>query len=496
MAKRHASFSESESLEDLLGTRVERSSAWILVGPFLLILFSVPLLQIGGFGPGSGRPDAEPGKAASQQEAGAAPAGSRPTPRRRCWSRFPDPRRDPLGRDSPFLGIPPGERERAARVRPGEDPVVPDGRPGSWQQQGLRRRERLALLPARPRFRDGARDLRSRRAPAPAKEDGRPEPRGGTEPGPGTGPPPAPLRPGGSEASSSSSSRYPTRSRWSRGTSAGDSKGRRRIPSLEPRLRRVPRGPAAGRGRGLRVRSGDRRRAGPPLPPCGHPLDAGADGTGRSRPRDPAPQEGPAPGRRRPLPVAGQRRGPVERRRPPRNAPAARGPEGLRAPGRGRAPGHHRGGREPPGRRRSDPRSSSWATASRTSTRTSSLGWGSSAGFAEHLSLALGLPIDVVAINGGGADGARVEIAGPGGPRTARAGQGRRLRVRRPGPDDGELEGPPSSLRLRPRKPPSRKAARPLPCRRASRSSSGCACWRSLLFRPPTAPRTRTASPP
>jgi len=45
----------------------------------------------------------------------------------------------------------------------------------------------------------------------------------------------------------------------------------------------------------------------------------------------------------------------------------------------------------------------------------SSLGWGTSAGFAEHLSLALGLPIDVVAINGGGADAARAEIAGPGG---------------------------------------------------------------------------------
>ena len=45
----------------------------------------------------------------------------------------------------------------------------------------------------------------------------------------------------------------------------------------------------------------------------------------------------------------------------------------------------------------------------------SSLGWGASAGFAEHLSLALGLPIDVVAINGGGADAARAEIAGPGG---------------------------------------------------------------------------------
>ncbi len=72
MAKRHASFSESESLEDLLGTRVERSSAWILVGPFLLILFSVPLLQIGGFGPGSGRPDAGPAKAALRELAGAA----------------------------------------------------------------------------------------------------------------------------------------------------------------------------------------------------------------------------------------------------------------------------------------------------------------------------------------------------------------------------------------------------------------------------------------
>ncbi len=44
-----------------------------------------------------------------------------------------------------------------------------------------------------------------------------------------------------------------------------------------------------------------------------------------------------------------------------------------------------------------------------------SLGWGSGAGFAEHLSLALGLPIDVVAINGGAAAGARAELAGPGG---------------------------------------------------------------------------------
>ncbi|HMM36143.1 MAG TPA: hypothetical protein PKA62_15600 [Thermoanaerobaculia bacterium] len=44
-----------------------------------------------------------------------------------------------------------------------------------------------------------------------------------------------------------------------------------------------------------------------------------------------------------------------------------------------------------------------------------SLGWGSGAGFAEHLSLALGLPIDVVAINGGAAEGTRAELAGPGG---------------------------------------------------------------------------------
>lgn len=44
-----------------------------------------------------------------------------------------------------------------------------------------------------------------------------------------------------------------------------------------------------------------------------------------------------------------------------------------------------------------------------------SLGWGAGAGFAEHLSLALGLPIDVVAINGGAAEGTRAELAGPGG---------------------------------------------------------------------------------
>ena len=44
-----------------------------------------------------------------------------------------------------------------------------------------------------------------------------------------------------------------------------------------------------------------------------------------------------------------------------------------------------------------------------------SLGWGSGAGFAEHLSLSLGLPIDVVAINGGAAAGTRAELAGPGG---------------------------------------------------------------------------------
>ncbi len=44
-----------------------------------------------------------------------------------------------------------------------------------------------------------------------------------------------------------------------------------------------------------------------------------------------------------------------------------------------------------------------------------SLGWGSGAGFAEHLSLALGLPVDVVAINGGAAEGTRAELAGPGG---------------------------------------------------------------------------------
>jgi alginate O-acetyltransferase complex protein AlgJ len=69
MAKRHASFSESESLEDLLGTRVERSSAWILVGPFLLILFSVPLLQLGGLGMSAGPRDTGAAKAAPRRGA-------------------------------------------------------------------------------------------------------------------------------------------------------------------------------------------------------------------------------------------------------------------------------------------------------------------------------------------------------------------------------------------------------------------------------------------
>ncbi|MHB8800564.1 MAG: alginate O-acetyltransferase AlgX-related protein [Thermoanaerobaculia bacterium] len=51
MAKRVRSFSEAESLQDLLGTRVGRTSAWLLTAPFLLVLFAVPLLQL--FGPGT-----------------------------------------------------------------------------------------------------------------------------------------------------------------------------------------------------------------------------------------------------------------------------------------------------------------------------------------------------------------------------------------------------------------------------------------------------------
>lgn len=50
MAKRDKSFSEDDSLQDLLGTRVGRPSAWLLAGPFLLVLFAVPLLQLFGTG--------------------------------------------------------------------------------------------------------------------------------------------------------------------------------------------------------------------------------------------------------------------------------------------------------------------------------------------------------------------------------------------------------------------------------------------------------------
>lgn len=72
MVKRHASFSEDESLADLLGTKVGRPSAWILAGPFLLILFSVPLLQLGLPGRGSGRPEAEPARPVPEESRPAA----------------------------------------------------------------------------------------------------------------------------------------------------------------------------------------------------------------------------------------------------------------------------------------------------------------------------------------------------------------------------------------------------------------------------------------
>ena len=39
------------------------------------------------------------------------------------------------------------------------------------------------------------------------------------------------------------------------------------------------------------------------------------------------------------------------------------------------------------------------------------MGWGESAGFAEHLSLALGRPLDVLAENGGGAAALRLSLA-------------------------------------------------------------------------------------
>ena len=39
------------------------------------------------------------------------------------------------------------------------------------------------------------------------------------------------------------------------------------------------------------------------------------------------------------------------------------------------------------------------------------MGWGESAGFAEHLSLALGRPLDVLAENGGGAAAVRLSLA-------------------------------------------------------------------------------------
>ncbi|MBI4890195.1 MAG: hypothetical protein HY821_06180 [Acidobacteria bacterium] len=42
-----------------------------------------------------------------------------------------------------------------------------------------------------------------------------------------------------------------------------------------------------------------------------------------------------------------------------------------------------------------------------------SLGWGASAGFAEHISHALGRPVDVIALNGAGASGTRRELARP-----------------------------------------------------------------------------------
>ncbi|HYN42922.1 MAG TPA: hypothetical protein VE129_14170 [Thermoanaerobaculia bacterium] len=78
MAKRHSSFSEEESLEDLLGTKVERSTAWMLVGPFLLLVFSVPLLQIAGFWPGSGKRNVEPPRPVQgRSRSGAIGLGSR-----------------------------------------------------------------------------------------------------------------------------------------------------------------------------------------------------------------------------------------------------------------------------------------------------------------------------------------------------------------------------------------------------------------------------------
>ena len=408
MAKKHRSFSEAESLEDLLGTKVERSTAWMLVGPFLLIVFSVPLLQIAGSWPGSGKRNAEPARTAPRggvREAGDAAItglGSRllasiPSAATiRSWdSRLENgsglrtyvQRRTQsfltgvlgVGNSKVFVG-----EKGWLYYQPGLDFVAG---PAITDPDALRRRRKKMVdksLEAEPSPDPGpallqlrsdlaARGIELVLFPVPDKVSMEPGKLGGRFEGAAPG-----FRPS------------------NRGY-ASFVEGLRRegveVFALDPASVGEP---------GQRYLRADTHWT-PPLMER-----AAAD-----------------------LATLLRRKVPL---------PAAAVPSPWRVSDEARSNGGDLLGmlRLPEDQTVFSPQS---VVAHRVTTATdgspwtasigsevvllgdsftniysdSSLGWGSSAGFAEHLSLALGLPLDVVAINGGGADAARAEIAGPGG---------------------------------------------------------------------------------
>ncbi len=330
--------------------------------------------------------------------------------------------------------------------------------------------ERLALLPARPRFRHGARDHRPRRAPAPEEEDGRQEPRGGPEPGPGAGAPAASLRPRGT--------RHRAR------PLPGPRQGLDGAGAPRPSIRRVAVRACVPRTAAWRASSPDLRRQGIEvfaLDPASVPepgqryLRADTHWTPPLMERAAADlatlirTKVSLPAAASPSPWKVERERPVERRRPPRDAPPARGPEGLRAPGRRHAPGHDRGGRTPLERvdriRGRPPRGQLHEHL---------LGQLSRLGRERRFRRAP-LPRTGPSHRRRG-DQRRRRGRGPGRdrgprrPRTARAGPGRRLRVRRPGPDDRELEGHSDSAG--PGEESARRRKRPARCRDAGRAGA------------------------
>ena len=403
MAKRHASFSEDESLEDLLGSRVERSTAWMLVGPFLLILFSVPLLQLGGFGRSSGQRDAEPARPVhGRSRAGATGLGSRilasipSVETLRSWdSRLENgsglrgfvQRRTQsfltgvlgVGNSKVFVG-----ESGWLYYQPGLDFVTG---PAITDPDALRRRRKKMVdrsLEAEPSPDPGPALLRLRSDlaargielvlfPVPDKVS---------------------MEPG-------------HLGRRFEGSAPGFRPSNRGIDGFVEGLRR----------QGVEVFALD-------------PASVGEPGRRYLR-ADTHWTPGLMERAARDLATLLRRKVPL---------PAATVPSPWRVSDEVRSNGGDLLGmlRLPEDQKVFAPQAvvahrvttaadgSPWTASIGSEVvllgdsftniySDASLGWGASAGFAEHLSLALGLPIDVVAINGGGADGARAEIAGPGG---------------------------------------------------------------------------------